>query len=220
MTNIKISPSILSADLCRLGEQVQACERAGADNLHIDVMDGNFVPNITFGPGIVKACKSATSLPLDVHLMIHEPERHFEAFAKAGADRITIHHETCPHIHRSLQSLRELGVQAGVSYNPASSLESLPYIAELVDLVLVMSVNPGFGGQSFIPGSLQKISQVQNILTDCKSNAIIQVDGGIAPATIKAAYLAGARDFVAGNAIFTHPDGIERAIKALREASS
>jgi ribulose-phosphate 3-epimerase len=216
--NALISPSILSADMMRLGADLQACEAAGADAIHIDVMDGRFVPNITFGPDIVAACKRATSLPLDVHLMIVEPEKHLESFASAGADYLTVHYETCPHIHRTLQTIRELGVRPGLSYNPGTPVESLGLLAEMVDLVLIMSVNPGFGGQKLIPQAIGKIEQTCAILSAHGSSAMVQVDGGISAATIQAVYAAGARNFVAGTSVFKHPDGVAGGVRALREA--
>lgn len=213
-----ISPSILSADLTKLGADLQACEAAGADAIHIDVMDGRFVPNITFGPDIVAACKRATSLPLDVHLMIVEPEKHLQTFANAGADYLTVHYETCPHIHRTLQTIRELGVKPGLTFNPGTPVEPLELLVDMVDLVLIMSVNPGFGGQVFIPQALGKIRRAREILDEHGSKAIVQVDGGITAATIRANFEAGARNFVAGTAVFKHPEGIPGGIRALREA--
>jgi len=215
-----ISPSILSADLTKLGEELRAVQAAGADEIHVDVMDGSFVPNISFGPDIVRAVKASTSLPIDVHLMIVEPEKHLKSFADAGADTITIHYETCPHIHRSLQSIRELGVKAGLTFNPGTPVEPLHLLTELVDQVLIMSVNPGFGGQKFISSALDKIRQTAKILQEHGSEAIIQVDGGISADTIRAAYLAGARNFVAGTAIFRHPDGIAAGVEVLKKAIS
>ncbi len=215
-----ISPSILSADLTKLGEELRAVQAAGADEIHVDVMDGSFVPNISFGPDIVKAVKASTSLPIDVHLMIVEPEKHLKSFADAGADTITIHYETCPHIHRSLQSIRELGVKAGLTFNPGTPVEPLHLLTDLVDQVLIMSVNPGFGGQKFIPMALDKIRRTAEILRENGSEAIIQVDGGIAADTIRSAYLAGARNFVAGTAIFRHPEGIAAGVEVLKKALS
>jgi len=215
-----ISPSILSADLTKLGEELRAVQDAGADEIHVDVMDGSFVPNISFGPDIVKAVKASTSLPIDVHLMIVEPEKHLKSFADAGADTITIHYETCPHIHRSLQSIRELGVKAGLTFNPGTPVEPLSLLTDLVDQVLIMSVNPGFGGQKFIPIALDKIRLTAKILQEHGSEAIIQVDGGISAETILSAYLAGARNFVAGTAIFRHPKGIAAGVEVLKKALS
>lgn len=213
-----ISPSILSADLSRLGDELRACEAAGVDAIHIDVMDGSFVPNITFGPDIVAACKKVTSLPLDVHLMIVEPEKHLKAFANAGADYLTVHYETCPHIHRTLQTIRELGVKPGLTFNPGTPVEPLELLADMVELVLIMSVNPGFSGQMFIPKAVEKIRRTREILDRQGSKAIVQVDGGISAATIRATYDAGARNFVAGMAVFKHPEGILGGVRALREA--
>jgi len=213
-----ISPSILSADLKNLGSQVRVAQEGGADEIHVDVMDGNFVPNITFGPEIVRACKDSCDLPIDVHLMIVEPEKHLKNFIDAGAGTVTIHYETCPHIHRSLQSIRELGAKAGLTFNPGTPVDGLNYLTDVVDQVLIMSVNPGFGGQKFIPSVLDKISLVKWILEESGSEAIIQVDGGISVETILEVYQAGARNFVAGTAVFRHPEGISAGIAALRAA--
>lgn len=216
--DFQISPSILSADLTHLGSQLQECEHAGADSIHIDVMDGSFVPNITFGPDIVEACKRVTSLPLDVHLMIVEPEKHLQSFIDAGADIVTVHYETCPHIHRTLQSIREMGAKAGLTFNPGTPVESLALLSDMVDLVLIMSVNPGFGGQKYIPSSLEKLVRTRQILAEAGSDAIIQVDGGISAETIRENYSAGARNFVAGTAVFKHRAGIAAGIRALKDA--
>lgn len=211
-----IAPSILSADFTCLGKEVAAVETAGADWIHIDVMDGRFVPNITYGPIIVAACKRATSLPLDVHLMIEKPEEIIPAFAEAGADYISVHAETCPHLHRTLQQIRELGVKPGVALNPATPLSSIEYIADQLEFVLVMSVNPGFGGQKFIQSSIEKIRALSDLLAQKNPAAVIQVDGGINAGTIAAVAKAGARCFVAGSAIFNTPD-YAQTIAALRK---
>jgi ribulose-phosphate 3-epimerase len=211
-----IAPSILSADFTCLGKEVSAVEKAGADWIHIDVMDGRFVPNITYGPIIVEACKRATSLPLDVHLMIEKPEEIIPAFAKAGADYISVHAETCPHLHRTLQQIRELKVKPGVALNPATPLSSIEYIADQLDFVLIMSVNPGFGGQKFIESSIEKIRALADLLAKKNPSALIQVDGGINAATIASVAKAGARCFVAGSAIFNTPDYTD-TIAALRK---
>jgi len=216
--NSLISPSILSADFTNLGVDVRTCEKGGADMIHIDVMDGSYVPNITFGPDIVKACRRITNLPLDVHLMIVEPEKHLKNFIDAGADIVTVHFETCPHIHRTLQTIREMGAKAGLTFNPGTPMDSLNYLGDLVDQVLIMSVNPGFGGQKFIPISLEKIATAKLLLEKWNSEAIIQVDGGISAQTIAEVYHAGARNFVAGTAVFGHPEGIAAGIAALRAA--
>ena len=213
-----ISPSILSSDLKNLGAQVRAAQEGGADEIHVDVMDGCFVPNITFGPEIVRACKDSCDLPVDVHLMIIEPEKHLNDFIKAGASTVTIHFETCPHIHRSLQTIRELGAKAGLTFNPGTPVDGLNYLTDVVDQVLIMSVNPGFGGQKFIPSALKKIALVSRMLKESGSDAIIQVDGGISAETILEVYQAGARNFVAGTAVFKHPEGIAAGIAALRAA--
>jgi ribulose-phosphate 3-epimerase len=215
--SITISPSILSANFAQLENDLLACEKGGADQIHIDVMDGRFVPNITYGPLIVETCRKVTHLPLDVHLMIVEPERHLEAFAKAGADSITVHVETCPNLHRTLQSLREMDLKVGVSINPATPVESLREVTSMLDMVLVMTVNPGFGGQAFIPESLDKVRRMRRMLDELASAAEIQVDGGINEMTIKDLYQAGARNFVAGSSVFHHERGIIPGIQALRQ---
>jgi ribulose-phosphate 3-epimerase len=211
-----IAPSILAADFRRLEDQVHQAEAAGADWIHVDVMDGNFVPNISFGPIIVKTIRKMTQLPLDVHLMIVNPERHIQTFAQAGADYITVHYETCPHIHRTLASIRDLGVSPSIVINPGTPVSTLRELTQDFEMVLLMTVNPGFGGQSFIPGMLDKIRRTKTLLDETGSKAQIQVDGGIYSETIKDCYQAGARNFVAGSAIFRHPDGIAAGIHALR----
>lgn len=212
-----LAPSILSADFTRLGEQVSACETAGADWIHVDVMDSHFVPNLTFGPLILQACRRATRLPLDVHLMIEKPESMLEAFAQAGATRLTVHVETCPHLHRTLEQIRELGVLPGVTLNPSTPAIALKEILPLVDLVLVMSVNPGFGGQKFIEASLGKIAEIRRMLDDVGSTAWLEVDGGVSAETLPRLRAAGADAFVAGNSVFNHRNGIQAGVSALRE---
>lgn len=212
-----IAPSILSADFCRLGEEIAALEKAGADWIHVDVMDGRFVPNITMGPQIVKAVRSVTKLPIDTHLMIVEPERWIEKFAEAGSDIITVQAEACVHLDRTLASIKEAGKKAGVALNPASHEDLLAYVLDKVDLVLVMSVNPGFGGQSFIDAAIPKISRIRALL-DAANNqhCLIEVDGGINAQTAPKCLAAGANVLVAGNAILCAAD-YAQAIKALRE---
>ncbi len=215
MAPLLIAPSILSADFARLGEEVSRIERAGADWAHVDVMDGRFVPNMTIGPLVVKALRGATKLPLDVHLMIVEPERYVEEFAKAGADVITVHAEACVHLHRVLQQIRALGKKAGVSLNPHTPEEVLGYVLELTDLVLVMSVNPGFGGQDFIPAVLPKLRRLRGMIDASGRPIHLEVDGGIKPGTARQVIAAGADVLVAGSAVFGAKDYGE-AIRALR----
>jgi ribulose-phosphate 3-epimerase len=213
---IKIAPSILSANFARLGEQVREAEAGGADWIHVDVMDGHFVPNITIGPLIVQAIRPVTNLTLDVHLMIEQPERYLSDFARAGADLITVHVETCPHLHRTIQQIRELGCKAGVTLNPATSLSVLEEILPEVDLVLVMSVNPGFGGQAYIPSSTAKIARLRSMLDEIGSQAELEVDGGINANTIAEVAEAGATMLVAGSAIFNDRASIAENIRQLR----
>jgi len=201
-----IAPSILSADFSRLGEEIRTVEAAGADWIHIDVMDGHFVPNITMGPLVVEAVRRLTKLPLDVHLMIETPDRYIADFARAGADLIAVQVETCVHLHRSVQLIREAGVRPGVALNPATPLATIEWILADVDFVLVMSVNPGFGGQQFIPSSLEKIAQLRMMIQTRGLSTLIQVDGGVNAGTIAAVAAAGADVFVAGSAIFGSPD--------------
>jgi len=217
---IKLAPSILSADFARLGEQVAEVARAGADYIHVDVMDGHFVPNITIGAPVVASIRPLTSLPLDVHLMIEHPERYLSDFANAGADIITVHVEACPHLHRTIQLIKELGVKAGVSLNPATPLSSIEEIIPHVDLVLIMSVNPGFGGQSFIPATLPKIENMRKILDDRKLSAELEVDGGINADNALDIVKAGADVLVAGNSVFKSREGISRALQRLRETTA
>ena len=201
-----IAPSILSADFSRLGEEVKAVERVGADWIHVDVMDGHFVPNITIGPLVVEAVKRATDLPLDVHLMIEDPDRYLEDFARAGSTLMTVQVEACVHLHRTIQAIKALDVKAGVALNPATPLSTIEWILEDVDLILIMSVNPGFGGQKFIPQALQKISALKAMIRAKNPNVLIEVDGGINQETIRSAAEAGADVFVAGSAIFGSSD--------------
>lgn len=203
---IRIAPSILSADFSRLGDEIRAVEAAGADLIHIDVMDGHFVPNITIGPLVVNAVRPVTSLELDVHLMIADPDRYLEAFAGAGADWLTVHIETCPHLNRTISKIKELGIKAGVSLNPATHHKLLEYCIADVDMVLVMSVNPGFGGQHFIPASLQKIHKIREMADKSNKNLVIEVDGGINEQTIAQVAAAGADIVVAGSAVFGKTD--------------
>jgi ribulose-phosphate 3-epimerase len=219
MKPVVIAPSILSADFLHLQDQIAACEAAGADWIHIDVMDGHFVPNLTMGPFIVEACRRATKLPLDVHLMIEQPERLLEAFARAGASHLTVHVETCPHLHRTLQHIKTLGVKAGVVLNPGTPAILIEPVLRLADLVLVMSVNPGFSGQAFIPEAAGKVAEIRGMLDPLGSSAWLEVDGGIAPETIRTMRSAGADAFVAASAVFGAPQGIAAAIRALRSAA-
>ncbi|GAW91418.1 ribulose-phosphate 3-epimerase [Calderihabitans maritimus] len=212
---VKIAPSILSADFSRLAEQVQAVERAGVDYLHLDVMDGHFVPNITFGPGIIKSLRQNSQLPFDVHLMIDEPERYLESFVAAGADLISVHVEACRHLHRTLETIKELGARPAVALNPATPLSSIEHVLAEVDMVLLMTVNPGFGGQKFIPAVIRKIVQLKKMLDDENLNIDIEVDGGINAETALQAVRAGANVLVAGSAIFGAND-IEKAVRTLR----
>ncbi|WP_321387045.1 ribulose-phosphate 3-epimerase [uncultured Enterococcus sp.] len=212
---MKIAPSILSADFANLARDIQLVEKLGADYIHVDVMDGQFVPNITLGPNIVSAIRPVTKLPLDVHLMIEQPENFIEAFAKAGADIITVHQEATPHIHRAMQMIKAAGVKAGVVINPGTPLAAIEEVLDLADLVLIMTVNPGFGGQSFIESQLDKIAQLKTLREEKGYTYEIEVDGGIVPETAKKCKEAGADVFVAGSYIYNSEDPKER-IDALR----
>jgi ribulose-phosphate 3-epimerase len=218
LTDYLIAPSILAAEFTHLADQIAACEAAGADWIHVDVMDGHFVPNLTMGPFIVEACKRVTKLPLDVHLMIEKPEQYLEAFAKAGASGLTVHVETCPHLYRTMEQIRSLGCRAGVTLNPGTPVSAIVPVIHLADLVLVLSVNPGFSGQAFLPESIGKVADVRKRLDDLGSAADLEVDGGLAANTLPLVKNAGANAFVAGNAVFKHPKGIQAGIRALREA--
>jgi ribulose-phosphate 3-epimerase len=216
--NVQIAPSLLSADFARLGEAVAVAERAGADMIHFDVMDGHFVPNITIGPPVLKSLARVSRLPIDVHLMIENPDRYVAAFAAAGAASITVHAEAAVHLHRLVHFIKSLGVKAGVALNPATPVAALDEIAGDVDYVLVMTVNPGFGGQTFIPRSESKVRAMRDLLSRAGSSAPIEVDGGIDAQTAPRIVAAGADILVAGNAVFGSPDP-ERAIRELRAAA-
>jgi ribulose-phosphate 3-epimerase len=211
-----ISTSILSADFSRLGEQIGQAEAAGADWIHVDVMDGHFVPNLTMGPFIVEACRSITALPLDVHLMIEQPDRLLGAFAKAGASIISVQVEACPNLHRTLQNIRQLGCRVGVVLNPGTPAVMVEPVLHLVDLVLVMSVNPGASGQVFLPEVLPKVTQIRRMLDNSNPQALIEIDGGITVDTLPAALNAGVQVFVTASAVFKHPAGIAAGLQALQ----
>lgn len=214
----KIAPSVLSADFLKLGEEVKAAEDAGADLIHVDIMDGRFVPNITIGPPVVAALKRATGLPLDVHLMMVEPENYLEEFVKAGSDYLTVHQEASLHLHRTVQQIKELGVKAGVSINPSTPVSTLEDIVHDVDLVLIMSVNPGFGGQSFIPIALEKLRQLKELIKakGLKNTPEIEIDGGIKPDNARAVVEAGAEILVMGSAFYGSGD-YKALVKKVRE---
>ncbi len=213
---IKIAPSLLSADFARLGEQVHAAQRAGADYIHVDVMDGHFVPNITMGPVVVESLRPVTELPLDVHLMIEAPERFLSDFARAGADILTVQQEACAHLHRVVEQIKKLNVRAGVAINPATPISTLEEILPFLDLVLVMTVNPGFGGQSFIETMPRKIAALRELIESRGLNVELEVDGGIQVETAPRAVQAGAQVLVAGSAIFKEGESVEQTIKQLR----
>ena len=216
---IKLAPSILSADFARLLEDVKKVEKAGCEYLHIDVMDGHFVPNITLGPGIVKSLRKDVNMVFDAHLMIENPDNYIKEFADAGCDIIVVHQEACTHLHRTIQNIKSHGVKAGVALNPATPIETIKYVLEDVDMVLLMSVNPGFGGQSYIPVVTKKIKELRSLIDEMGLDIDIEVDGGVKPSNISEVVNAGANVIVAGSAIFNAGD-IDEAVKSLRENAS
>lgn len=215
-----LAPSILSVDFLKLGQELAACESAGADWIHVDIMDGAFVPNISVGPLIVEACRRGTKLPLDVHLMIEQPERHVESFVKVGADRLTVHVEACPNLRNTLEFIQSQGVKAGVTLKPSTPATILQPVLSMVDLVLVMTVNPGFGGQTFMPETLPKVAELRRRLNEIGSSAWLEVDGGVSVQTIPGLKAAGANVFVSGNSVFKHPQGAAAGVRTLRAALS
>ncbi|MDP1713252.1 MAG: ribulose-phosphate 3-epimerase [Anaerolineales bacterium] len=220
MNNYLLAPSIIAADFTRLAEEIAACESAGADWLHVDVMDGHFVPTITVGALFVEACKRASKLPLDVHLMISEPEKHLEVFAKAGAGNITVHVETCPDLVGAVKKIKSLGCTAGITLKPATPASALESALPLADLILVMSVNPGYSGQAFMPEMIGKVEELRNKLNALGSPAYLEVDGGISIETLPLMKNAGANVFVTGSAAFKHPHGTAVGVRALKEIAS
>lgn len=216
MNNFLIAPSIIAADFTHLADEITACESADADWLHVDVMDGHFVPTITVGPLFVEACKRASKLPLDVHLMISNPDQYLEAFAKAGAANITVHVETCPNLLQTIEKIKSLGCKAGITLNPLTPASALDAALPLADLVLVMSVTPGYSGQAFMPEMIGKVEEIRNKLNALRSKAYLEVDGGINIDTLPLMHKAGANVFVTGNAAFKHPLGVGQGIKALK----
>ncbi|MCB2182547.1 MAG: ribulose-phosphate 3-epimerase [Desulfobulbaceae bacterium] len=215
MQNKMLAPSILSADFAKLGDEINAVIKAGADVIHVDVMDGHFVPNITIGPPVVAAVRKICDVPLDVHLMISDADKYIDAFAEAGSDWITVHVEACTHLHRTIQQIKKHGIKAGVVLNPATSLSTLDYILEEVDLVMLMSVNPGFGGQSFIPSTLRKVKELKHRIDQLGLPIGIEIDGGVSPDTISDISEAGVNIFVAGSAVF---GGVyKKTVAALKE---
>lgn len=210
-----LAPSILSADFLQLGDEIRAVKAGGADWIHIDVMDGHFVPNLSMGPAIVQACRRVTDMPLDVHLMVMNPDAHLKAFADAGASSLIAHVEATPQIHRTLSSIRQMGIRAGVAVNPGTPIEIIEPLLELTDIVLVMTVNPGYGAQRFLEGMLGKVQTVNNWRDQGLTEALISVDGGINPQTAGLSARTGANILVAGNAVFNHPEGAEKGLKAI-----
>jgi ribulose-phosphate 3-epimerase len=217
MNKFLIAPSIIAADFTHLADEIAACESAGADWLHMDIMDGHFVPTITVGPLFVAACKRATKLPLDAHLMISNPDQYLEAFAKAGANNITVHVETCSNLPQTIEKIKSLGCKAGITLNPLTPTSTLDAALPLVDLVLVMSVTPGYSGQAFMPEMIGKVEEIRNKLNALRSQAWLEVDGGMTAETLPLMYKAGANVFVAGNAAFKHPQGVMGGVKSLRD---
>lgn len=217
MNKFLIAPSIIASDFTHLADEIAAIESAGADWLHVDVMDGHFVPDITVGPLFLKACKRITKLPTDVHLMISNPDQYLEAFAKAGANNITVHVETSPNLLQTIKKIKSLGCTAGITLNPSTPASALDSTLPFVDLVLVMSVNPGFSGQTFMPEMIAKVEEIRNKLNALRSKAHLEVDGGISIKTLPLMQKAGANVFVAGSAVFGHPQGAEAGIKILRD---
>ena len=217
MNKFLIAPSIIASDFTHLADEISVIESAGADWLHMDIMDGHFVPTITVGPLFVQACKRATKLPIDAHLMISDPDQYLEVFAKAGANNITVHVEACPNLLQTIQKIKSLGCTAGVTLNPATPASALDSVLPLVDLVLVMSVNAGFSGQTFMPEMISKVEEIRNKLNVLRSKAYLEVDGGISAETLPLMYKAGANVFVAGSAVFGHPQGAGEGIRVLRD---
>ncbi len=215
---VKLAPSILSADFSRLGAQIDEAEKAGADWIHVDVMDGHFVPNITIGPAVVKSIRSCTKLPLDVHLMIESPEKYIKQFAEAGSDIITVHAEACKHLHRVVENIKELGAKAGVSINPATPLELIYEILPSIDLMLIMSVNPGFGGQKYITGSEDKVARLRKKIDELGISCEIEIDGGITADNALKVVNAGAQVLVAGSAVFNKKETIAEAIAKIKNS--
>ena len=217
MNKFLIAPSIIASDFTHLADEISVIESAGADWLHMDIMDGHFVPTITVGPLFVQACKRATKLPIDAHLMISDPDQYLDVFAKAGANNITVHVETCTDLPQTIQKIKSLGCTAGVTLNPATPASALDSVLPLVDLVLVMSVKPGYSGQSFMPEMISKVEEIRNKLNALRSKAYLEVDGGMSAETLPLMYKAGANVFVAGSAVFGHPQGAGEGIRVLRQ---